>query len=79
MIKFRKLYQPLTEGAYDFCIIGYSKQPWLMKTQEQLPFNADWSATPTRVEYVAQYRKRLKIDLWLFVLAWEWKTKEITK
>lgn len=74
MIKFRKPYAKLVEGQYDFAIVSYAKVPHLQKTT-----TIDEGHFTSGHTYIAQYRKRLKIDLWLFVLAFEWKTREVTK
>jgi hypothetical protein len=80
MIKFRKLFARPLENKSEFAIISYAKYPYVMKIKtKNAYFTLDFAEEPHKEQYVAQYRKILKIDLWLCVIGREWLTKEITK
>jgi hypothetical protein len=78
-LRFRKLYQEPEEGGAVNAIIAYNKFDWLIKKYPD-NYAKGWTSTDQywNEHYVAQYRKRLIIDCWLFVLNFDWKTKEIT-
>jgi hypothetical protein len=77
MIHFRRLYQRIEhEGVQVDALVAYGKIPHLAKTRPETSFNADWSEVPQQVQYTAQYRKYLYLDLWLCVIRHSWLTKE---
>jgi hypothetical protein len=77
-IRFRKLYQEPKEGEMPFAIIAYNKIPHIVKTCSD-DYIKDWTCSDPywNNHYIAQYKKYLKLDLWLFTLYFEWFTKEI--
>jgi hypothetical protein len=79
-ITWKKLYTRMTEqneGMYVNSVILYATRPYLIKTIEhedemdQGVFNIE--------RYVAQYEKRLILDLWIVELRFYWRSKEIKK
>ncbi len=67
-IKFRKPFQKIKEGEEMCAIVAYAKMNHLGRTQRVDGFRDR--------KYVSQYKKYLRIDLWLFVIEIDWLTKD---
>jgi hypothetical protein len=76
-LKFRKIFDRPKEGFPIISIIAYTKIPWLKKRDPILPLATKMNQIKfiEKEFYIAQYKKILFIDLWLFTLRFEWLTK----
>lgn len=72
-IEFRKLFSMPEEGEYSFAIIRYRYFPLIMRVSMGVDEKG------FAYQYVAQYRKSVKMDLWLCEICYTWLTKEIIK
>lgn len=69
-IFFRKLYKSPKEGEAANAIIVYVKYDWVAES-------CDHIETGHRV--VIEWKHRLQVDLWLFIVRFEWNTKRPNK
>jgi hypothetical protein len=78
-IKFRQIYSEPREGDFINSIIAFNKIKHIVKEYPRDYLRCSTCSDQYWNEhYVAQYKKRLIIDLWILVLRFEWLTKEIT-
>lgn len=73
-IKFRKIYQQISEAEMINSIIAYVKLPHILTTKK-VEYDPCSTTTQTHYTFINQYKKMLAIDFWIFVYKKIWLTK----
>lgn len=63
-IRFRKLYEELSQGAFPFAIVSRSKTPWKIASMGVMGG-----------DFVAIWNTYLRVDLLFFVISFDWESE----